>query len=102
MIIESGIIIFLGLLFLAVKLPRRTALWLLGRPLTVDLIASVIAYILHWGTFTGVMAAAVAGLMCSGFTAAARFLFGYIRDGRFHRGIVDITIPIAGKETGMR
>lgn len=93
MIIESGIIIFIGLMFLAIKLPRRTALWLLGRPLTVDLLASVLAYILHWGTFTGVMAAAVAGLMCSGFTAVARYLFGYIEKDQYHKGILDITIP---------
>lgn len=93
MIIESGIIIFIGLMFLAIKLPRRTALWLLGRPLTVDLLASVLAYILHWGTFTGVMAAAVAGLMCSGFTAVARYLFGYIEKDTYHKGILDITIP---------
>jgi len=39
----------------------------------------VVAYALHWGTFTGVMAAAVAGLMCSGFTIVARVLIGYSR-----------------------
>ena len=62
MIIESGIIIFLGLVLLFVKLPRRLALRLLGYPLALDVTASVLAYLLHWGTFTGVMAAAVAGL----------------------------------------
>jgi hypothetical protein len=77
-IIESGIIIFIGLLLLAIKLPLRTNLKLLGRPLAVDLTASVLAYILHYGTFTGVMAAAVAGLMCSGFTSVSRKAIGYI------------------------
>lgn len=78
MIIESGVIIFIGLLLLAIKLPLRTNLKLLGRPLAVDLTASVLAYILHYGTFSGIMAAAVAGLMCSGFTAMARKCIGFI------------------------
>ena len=37
MIIESGVIIFLGMLLLGFKLKRRTALRLLGRPLALDL-----------------------------------------------------------------
>lgn len=71
MIIESGVIIFIGLLFIFIKLPQRIARRLLGRPLALDLGVSAVAYALHWGTFTGVMAAAVAGLMCSGFTIVA-------------------------------
>jgi hypothetical protein len=93
MIIESGIIIFIGLLLLFVKLPRRTALKLLAYPLTLDLIVSAFAYAMHWGTFTGVMAAAVAGLMCSGLTSTARWLFGWIdRRGSFHRGVIAIQL----------
>ena len=88
MIVESGVIIFLGLLLLFVKLPRRTALRLLGYPLTLDLIVSAVALAIHWGTFSGVMAAAVAGLMTSGFSAAGRWLFGWIdRRGLYHRGV---------------
>lgn len=93
MVIESGIIIFIGMLLLAFKLPPRTSLWLLGRPLAVDIVVSVIAYVIHWGTFTGVMAAAVAGLMCSGFTGIARFLFGYIDKGRYYHGSIEISNP---------
>ena len=92
MIIESGIIIFLGLLFFFTKLPRRTALKLLAYPLTLDLICSGFAYAIHWGTFTGVMAAAVAGLMCSGFTSAARFMFGWIDRHGYHRGVITIQL----------
>jgi hypothetical protein len=92
MIIESGIIIFLGLVLVFVKLPRRLALRLLGYPLALDLTASVLAYLLHWGTFTGVMAAAVAGLMCSGFTILGRWLFGFIRAGRYFPGRVALLI----------
>ena len=92
MIVESGMIIFAGLLLLFIKLPRRTALRLLSFPLALDLTASVLAYILHWGTFSGVMAAAVAGLMTSGFTAAGRWLFGWIDRAGYHRGVIVVRL----------
>lgn len=92
MFIESGIVVFVGLLLLFLKLPRRTSLKLLAYPLTLDLIVSVFAYAIHWGTFTGVMAAAVAGLMCSGFTALARWLFGWIDRRGYHRGLISIEL----------
>ena len=86
MIIESGVIIFLGMLLLGTKLPRNVSLKLLGRPLALDLGVSVLAYIMHYGTFSGIMAAAVAGLMCSGFTSVARYAFGYIEKGVYAPG----------------
>ena len=92
MIVESGIIIFVGLLLLFIKLPRRAALRLLAYPLALDLVVSVLAYILHWGTFTGVMAAAAAGLMCSGFTAVARWLFGWLDGNTYRPGVITIRL----------
>lgn len=86
MIIESGVIIFLGMLLLALKLKPRSSLTLLGYPLALDLGVSALAFIMHYGTFSGVMAAAVAGLMCSGFTSAARYAVGYIKDGKYYPG----------------
>lgn len=86
MIIESGVIIFLGLLLLGFKLPLKTSLRLLGRPLALDIGVSALAFIMHYGTFSGVMAAAVAGLMCSGFTSLARYAIGYIRDDKYTPG----------------
>jgi hypothetical protein len=55
-------------------------------------IVSVVAYALHWGTFTGVMVAAVAGLMCSGFTAAGRWLFGYLEGNTYRPGIISVRL----------
>lgn len=91
MIIESGFIIFLGLLFLSFKLPVRTSLRLLGYPLTVDLSVSILAFVMHYGTFSGVMAAAVAGLMTSAYTSVARKLFGYISDNTYYPGTIAIS-----------
>ena len=87
MIIESGVIIFVGLLLLFIKLPRLLALRLLGQPLALDFAVSVLAYALHWGTFSGVMAAAVAGLLCSGFTTVGRWAIGYSKGGQVIPGV---------------
>lgn len=88
MIIESGVIIFLGMLLLGLKLKAKTSLTLLGYPLALDFGVSALAFVMHYGTFSGVMAAAVAGLMCSGFTAVARYTFGYIKTGKYIPGKV--------------
>lgn len=92
MIFDAGIIIFLGLIFIFMKLPKKFALKLLGRPLVLDIVVSVVAYVLHWGTFTGVMAAAFAGMMCSIFTTIARKLYGYIKNGRYYPGVIKVSI----------
>lgn len=92
MIIESGVIIFLGLLLIFVKLPRSWSLRLLAYPLVLDVAISALAYALHWGTFTGVMAAAVAGLMCSGFTTVGRHLFGWLDSDGYHPGAFPVQI----------
>lgn len=86
MIIESGVIIFLGMLLLALKLKAKTSLTLLGYPLALDFGVSALAFVMHYGTFSGVMAAAVAGLMCSGFTSVARYTFGYIKGNKYYPG----------------
>lgn len=86
MIIESGVIIFFGMLLLGLRLKIKTSLILLGHPLALDFSASGCAFIMHYGTFSGVMAAAVAGLMCSGFISLARYAIGYIEHGKYVPG----------------
>lgn len=86
MIIESGVIIFLGMLLLGLKLPTKTSLKLLGHPLALDFSVSTVAFLMHSGTFSGVMSAAVAGLLCSGFTSLARHAFGYIEGNKYFPG----------------
>lgn len=86
MIIESGVIILIGFLLIVIKLPRRMLLRMLGWPLTVDITGATVAYVLHWGTFSGVMAAAVAGLMISACTSIGRWAVGYIDKDGYHKG----------------
>jgi len=91
MIIESGAIIFAGLMFLFIKLPPIRALQLLGYHLWLDIFVSILAFIMHYGTFSGVMSAAVAGLMCSAFTSLGRKMFGYIVRGIYTPGYINLT-----------
>lgn len=78
----SGFVLIISLTLIFWKIPRRKALWLLGKPLMLDIMVMVTMTIVHWGTFTGLMAAAFAGLMCSLFTTAGRWAFGYIEGGK--------------------
>ena len=84
--IFSGVIIVLGFALLLIKLPLRHSLRLLGYGFTLDLLISAVAYALHWGTFSGVMAAAVAGLLCSLMTSVLRWVIGYRDREGYHPG----------------
>ena len=86
MILESGFIVFIGLLLIAVKIPKPALLRILGWPLVLDITVSVLAFVMHMGTFSGVMAAAVAGLLTSGMSSFARWAVGYIDSGKYYPG----------------
>lgn len=86
----TGLMVFLAAALVLVKMPRRMMLRALSRPLLIDLAVSVIVLFIHWGTFSGVMAATVAGLLTSLGTSAARRLVGYIDKGRYHAGIINL------------
>lgn len=90
--ISAGFITFMGVILLMAKLPYKWSLWLLGKPFLLDLFITGLTAIMLWGTFSGMMAAGVAGLMASIFTAVARYVVGYIDKGRYHPGrIFDLT-----------
>ena len=61
--LTTGFMIFLGVALLLAKLPRRTMLRVLKYDLALDLAVSLITLMIHWGTFSGVMAATIAGLI---------------------------------------
>ena len=82
----TGLMIFLGVLLLLIKLPRRWMLRALHHDLTIDLIVTVLVLIVHWGTFSGLMAATVAGLLTSIATSTAKRLFGHIQGKRYFPG----------------
>jgi len=87
-VLTFGVVIFGGLALIFAKLPRSTRLWLLGHALMLDVTVTLLALAIHWGTVTGLMAAAMAGLMCSLATSAARKLWGYRVRGRLVPGVL--------------
>ena len=83
MIIESGLIVALGLLFMFFKCSWKTRMKMLSHPLAMDIGIFVLLNILHWGTFSGVMVAATGALVCSGMLSLGRWLYGHV-DGRIY------------------
>lgn len=86
MIIESGVIVALGLIFTFFKLSWRMRLLMLGKPLLLDVIVFVGLNILHMGTFSGVMVAATGALVCSALISMGRKVVGYIEKGKYFPG----------------
>ena len=88
----TGFAIFLGLVLILVKLPRRTMLRLLRHDLALDIAVTVIVLAVHWGTFSGIMAATIAGLLCSIGTTLAKRTFGYIKGDQYFPGIIALRV----------
>ena len=90
--IFTGLMIFTGVALILAKLPRRLMLRALHHDVALDLTVSLLTLAAHWGTFSGVMAATVAGLMTSLATSGAKRLFGHIQGGRYFPGVLNIKV----------
>lgn len=88
----TGSAVFLALLLILAKLPRRWLLRLLHYDIALDVGVTLLVMFLHWGSFDGVMASTVAGLMTSFATSAAKRLVGYIRDGQYVPGVIHLKV----------
>ena len=88
----TGFTIFLGVTLLLTKLPRRTALRILKYDLVLDLMVTAVVLIIHFGTFSGLMAATVAGLMMSLATSAAKRLIGYVDGNVYYPGRIRLDV----------
>jgi hypothetical protein len=87
MIIESGLIVALGLTFMWFKCPWKKRMWMLSNPLLMDVIVFIMLNILHWGSFSGVMVAATGSLICSGLITVGRKCLGHIDARIYYPGI---------------
>ena len=90
--LTTGFAVFLGVALLLVKLPRRLMLRALGHDLMIDVAVSLTVLAIHFGTFSGVMAATVAGLFTSLATSGAKRLVGYIKGGQFYPGLLRVQL----------
>ena len=88
----TGSAVFLALLLILAKLPRRLLLRLLRYDIALDVGVTLLVMFVHWGSFDGVMAATVAGLMTSFATSAAKRLVGFIQGDRYFPGIITLKL----------
>jgi hypothetical protein len=90
--LATGFTIFLGVGLLLTKLPRRTALRVLKYDLALDLMVTALVLIIHFGTFSGVMAATVAGLLTSLATSGMKQLVGYVDGDSYYPGKIRLAV----------
>jgi NhaP-type Na+/H+ or K+/H+ antiporter len=88
----TGFAIFLGLVFIFIKLPRRTMLRWLRYDVILDVAVTLVVLAIHFGTFSGVMAATFAGLLTSVGTTVAKRLFGYIKGDEYFHGLIRLAV----------
>lgn len=90
--IATGIVIFSGVALLLAKLRRQWLLRALNHDLALDVAVTAVTLVVHWGTFSGVMAATVAGLLTSICTTVTKKLVGYIRGGVYYPGLWTLAV----------
>jgi nucleoside permease NupC len=90
--LTTGLMIFMGVALILAKLPRRLMLKALHHDVALDVAVSVLTLIVHWGTFSGVMAATVAGLLTSLMTSGAKRVFGHIQGNRYFPGLLNLKV----------
>jgi hypothetical protein len=89
--LETGIVVALGLIAILAKLPWRMKLWVVSHPLLIDIAVFVVLTALHWGTFSGVMAATAAALFVSIVLTIARRVIGRVEKGMYFPGWFDVS-----------
>lgn len=88
----TGFVIFASAVLILIKLPRRWMLRILHYDIAIDLAVSALVLIVHYGTFSGVMAATFAGLLTSVATTAAKRAFGYIAGSQYFPGFLTLKV----------
>lgn len=88
---EMGFAVGLGLLVIMFKAPWRYRMMLLSNPVKADLVVFTVLTALHWGTFSGVMAATIGALMVSIILSVGRKVYGYKINGKYQRGMLDVS-----------
>ena len=89
---ETGFAIFLGLVFIFIKLKRRTMLRALNHDMAIDVFVTLLTLAIHWGSFSGVMAATFAGLLTSVGTSLAKRVFGFIQGNHYYPGYIRLVV----------
>lgn len=88
--LESGVVVALGLIMWFAKCSWRMRMRILSYPLLIDITVFAVLTAIHWGTFTGVMAATIGALMCSILLSLGRKAFGHMDGRTYVRGMWDV------------
>lgn len=92
MFMEAGFFVGLGMLLTMAKCNWTWRMRILSNPLKVDLLVFTVMTFLHWGTFSGVMAATVGAFMASLLLSVGRMALGYItKTGDYKPGWFNIS-----------
>lgn len=86
-----GMAVALGLLIILVKLDWIWRMRILSNPIKIDVAIFVVLFLLHEGTYSGVMVATIGALICSVVLSAGRWLFGHVEAGSYMPGIFNIS-----------
>lgn len=88
--IEMAMFVAAGLIVMFARLSWKWKLRVVSNAGLADVFIFILVSFLHWGTFTGMMVAAISALLCSLFLSAMRWAFGHIAHGRYVPGQFNI------------
>lgn len=88
--LEMGLVVALGLIVLYAKLSWRSRIWINSHPVLMDVVVFAFLNVLHWGTFSGLMVAAVGALFCSVTISVARRWIGYRQNQQYIPGWMSV------------
>ena len=88
----TGFMVFLGTAALLAKLPRRKMLRALHHDALVDVTVTVVVLAIHFGTFGGVMAATIAGLLTSMLTTTMKKIVGHSDGQMYYPGVLCLKV----------
>ena len=96
MIIESGMLVAMGLLIVLIKCGWKQRMWVLSNPVKMDIAIFLLLSILHGGSATGMLVAAIGAFVCSGMLMAASTLVGSIKNGKYIPGFFNVQSKLKG------
>lgn len=88
--LEMGLLVALGMIAMFVKLGWKWRILALSNPFALDVATFVLLSVMHWGTFSGMMVAAIGALACSVMITLGRYLYGYKVRGQYVPGVFDV------------
>lgn len=88
---EMGFAVGLGLIVMICRMSWKWKMRVISNPAKVDALIFVALYLMHSGSFAGVMVAAIGSLMCSVVLSIAKWAYGFIEFGSYIPGVFNIS-----------